>query len=694
MDLQNVFTAILNRTLTGSIVIICVLLARQVLKKAPRVYAWALWLVVLLRLLCPVSIPGPVSVLELVDAPLTPSGAVEFVEPPVQAPLETITPIGPGEIVQTIPSPSAPPIDWNLMASRVWLLGAAVLLAYGFFSYVNLKRKLRESVPMGRGIRECDGIGTAFVLMHTIYLPTDLEAEERKYILLHEQLHLRHGDPIVKALFWLAVCIHWFNPLVWLSFFLCSRDMELRCDEAVLKRLGPQVRSDYAQSLLNFAAGRRFAPAPLAFGEGDTGKRVKFVLRWKRTKLWLAAAGGLLCAAVLLLTACDPAKAPTVSASPFGHSYRATMVVTSTQHQEPINQNRLFTLTSDMALFIRNNGETNMYGSFKALESLPDTCAACPNREEWSGMKAESVGAWEDLQNGPDNYLLMQMMDGTLYLIQGDQMYHLERTDLLGVSIRQSGMESYVEPVWYSSGSADWLPEEMSVTLVDGDAKIILSPEMDVDMILVSEEYYENQPDGSAIIITTDHFLERDSRGDFSLNVSRRGKDADDLAVYHVTVGQDNFVFKLAFPAVPGETSVSVNLEEPTHPVTYSENGATITLQLPDSWAYAVTSINADELDAGITGGITFWPRGREEGKIFFGFYPDLFAVCGTGLETTEMVLAGQKATVGTYDDRAVWDFIRFDDHFAVWGQNHEAWWAEYGDEAMTLLDSAVFSQE
>ena len=201
MDLQNMFTAILNRSLTGSIVIGCVLLARLVLKKAPRVYAWALWLVVLLRLICPVSIPGPVSVLELVDAPLTPSGAVEFVEPPVQAPLETITPVGPGEIVQTVPSPSAPPIDWNFLGSRVWLLGAAGLLAYGIFSYVNLRRKLRESVPLGRGIRECDGIGTAFVLMGTIYLPTDLEPEERKYILLHEQLHLRHGDPIVKALF-------------------------------------------------------------------------------------------------------------------------------------------------------------------------------------------------------------------------------------------------------------------------------------------------------------------------------------------------------------------------------------------------------------------------------------------------------------------------------------------------------------
>ena len=293
MDLQNIFTAVLNMSLTGSIVILCVLAARLVLKKAPRVLSWVLWLAVLLRLLCPLSIPGPASVLELVDVPRSEAGTVEFLEPPVQAPPETFTPTGPGEVVQTIPSPSAPPIDWNFIGSRVWLIGAGCLLAYGIISYVNLKRKLRESVPLGRGVRECDGIPSPFVLGRTIYLPAGLGDGERGYILLHEQLHLRHGDHIVKSLFWLAVCLHWFNPLVWLSFFLCGRDMELRCDEAVLKHLGPQVRSDYAQSLLNCAAGRRFAPAPLAFGEGGTGSRVRFVLSWKRSKLWMAVCGAV-----------------------------------------------------------------------------------------------------------------------------------------------------------------------------------------------------------------------------------------------------------------------------------------------------------------------------------------------------------------------------------------------------------------
>ena len=118
-----------------------------------------------------------------------------------------------------------------------------------------------------------------------------------------------------------------------------------------------------------------------------------------------------------------------------------------------------------------------------------------------------------------------------------------------------------------------------------------------------------------------------------------------------------------------------------------------ITQSIPESWSYAITSIDAEELNAGISGGITFWPLGREEGKLFLGWYPDRFGVCGTGLQTDEMILAGQKVTVGTYDDRPLWDYISFGEYFAVWGQGHELWWSEYGDAAMEILDSAKFEK-
>ena len=682
MELQNLFTAVLNMSVTGSIVILCVLAARLVLKKAPRVFSCALWLVVLFRLLCPVSLTAPVSVLSFVDAPMAESGAVEYVQMPVRAPTETIL-VEPGQMVpstEAAPSPEEAPFDWNLIASRVWIAGVAALTGYGMISYVNLKRKLRESVPLGKGIREADGITTPFVLGRTIYLPAGLPAEERSYILLHEQLHIRHGDPAVKLLFWAAVCLHWFNPLVWLGFLLCERDMELRCDEAVLRQCGTGMRSDYAQSLLNCAAGQRFAPAPLAFGEGDTGRRVKFVLGWKKAKLWMAVPAAVLCAAVLVLTACNPANE---TESPFGHSYWAESSYASAQVLLP--SNICYTLTEDMGMFIRGD-ETELVGFFREASGDEDY------QKAFSGdFRREVRRCWHIADSG---WWLLERKNGELQLhdLNRSVVHTLARTGLLGVTIVQAGMESYVEPVWHRIEESNWPDEELSVTMVDGEARIILMPEQDVEMILVSEEYYELLRNGEYAITVSDHFLERDAKGDFALEVSRRGTAGDDFAVYTVTVGEENYLFRLTFPVTPGETTVAIDPEQ-TQEVTYAEHGVSITLSLPESWSYAITSIDAEELNAGISGGITFWPLGREEGKLFLGWYPDRFAVCGTGLQTTETILAGQKVTIGTYDDRPLWDFIRFGEYFAVWGQGHESWWAEYGDAAMEILDTAKFEK-
>ena len=693
MDLQSIFSTVCNMTITASVVIVCVLLARMVLRKAPRGFACALWAVVLFRLLCPVSVSAPVSVLTVVDAPKTaaPVSVVEYVESPVQAPVETIH-VDPSQLAE--PAPSTPvaetPIDWHLVASRVWAAGMIVLMAYGILSYVNLKRKLRESVPLGPGLREADGIKSPFLLgllRPVIYLPSGLRSEERGHILLHEQCHLRHGDHLVKAAFWLAVCIHWFNPLVWLAFVLCGRDMEMRCDEAVLKSLGPQVRSDYAQALLNFATGRRMAPAPLAFGEGDTGKRVRHVLSWKQKAAWALIPAAILCAVVLLITAVNPGGS-LFGESPFGHSYKATTVV-PTRYDEPVEQEQLYTLTSDMALFIRSGQNTYMEGSFKKLNRLPATCAAFESAAEWTLFKTEIDNAWELVQSAGDNYLLLQTEDGALYLIHGETRYYLERTDLLGVTIKQPGVDANVEPVWYRSNSPDWYSGSLSATLVDGDAQIVLLPEKDVDSILVSEEYYMRNWDDSHSIINADYVLERNAAGEFVLEVSRRGDAGDDHAYYRVQVGEDSYMFLLSFPAVPGVTSYEAVIEEETHEVAFSEGGAYITLQIPESWDYSITTLENDAHSAGIT----FWPRGKSEGRLRFDYYPDMFAVCGTGLKSGTMSVAGRTAGVGTYDDDSLWTFLSFGEHFAVWGENHEAWWAEYGEQAMEILNSAQFGE-
>lgn len=689
MDLQSMFSTVCNMTITASVVIGCVLIARMLLKKAPRGFCCALWAVVLFRLLCPVSVSAPVSVLSVVDAPKTaaPVSVVEYVESPVWAPTETIH-VEPSQIAE--PEHPAPvtesPIDWYQIAAHVWMAGAMALTAYGAFSYVNLKRKLRGSVPAGDGIREADGIRSPFVLgllRPVIYLPSDLSGEERSYILLHEQCHLRHGDHLVKAAFWLAVCIHWFNPLAWLAFILCGRDMELRCDETVLKKMGPQVRSDYAQAILCFAAGRRMAPAPLAFGEGDTGKRVRHVLGWKKKAAWALIPAAILCAVVLVITAVNPGGS-LFDDSPFGHSYKVGSVLASSEKPAAIDGSTLYTLTSDMGLFVRNK-QTTLVGFFQKTSADWEDIQSMPEHMK----RGDLHRCWRILER---EWWLLELEDGTLWLFDGSAcvMYELERTDLLGVTIKQPGVDAYVEPVWYRSNSPDWYSGNLSATLVDGDAQIILLPEKDVDAIMVSEEYYMRNWDDSHSVINADYVLEPNADGEFVLDVSRRGDVGDDHAYYRVQVGEDSYMFLLSFPAVPGVTSHEAFIEEETREVTYSENNAYITLQLPESWEYSITSLEDDAYSAGIT----FWPRGKSEGRLRFDYYPDRFAVCGTGLKSGTMTVAGQNVNVGTYDDDSLWTFLSFGEHFAVWGENHENWWAEYGEQAMIILNSAVFREE
>ena len=266
---------ILNMTLTASIVIVLVLLARLVLRRAPRICSYALWLVVLFRLLCPVSVTADFSLMGLLATPVTemtthtsvaayvPRDVVHSPEPTVTLPVpgvgETITEALPKGEEQMVADPLEAPM---VIATIIWMAGVATMVIYGAVSLFRLRRRLVGAVPLEKGVYLTDHIGTPFVLglvRPKIYLPSALPEGERGYILLHERHHIRRLDHVVKLLAFLALCVHWFNPLVWLMFVLLGRDIEMSCDEAVMKRLGEAVRADYSASLLRLATGRRFS---------------------------------------------------------------------------------------------------------------------------------------------------------------------------------------------------------------------------------------------------------------------------------------------------------------------------------------------------------------------------------------------------------------------------------------------------
>ena len=317
---------VFNMSVTASVVIVFVLLARLLLKRAPKIFSYALWAVVLFRLLCPVSITTDFSLLGLFDAPVTETTthttAVEYIPqdvvhtpaPEVKLPVpgvnQSVNEALPLGDEQTAADPLEAPVA---LATLVWLAGIGVLAAYSVVSLLRLRRKLIGALPLRDNIYLADYIDSPFVMgifRPKIYLPSSLTEQEQGYIILHEQHHIRRGDHIIKALAFFALCIHWFNPMVWVAFVLSSKDMEMSCDEAVVRKLGEGIRADYSASLLSLATGRRIiAGTPLAFGEGDTKSRIKNLLNWKRAKpavVFLALALVVLVAAVCGTNAREP----------------------------------------------------------------------------------------------------------------------------------------------------------------------------------------------------------------------------------------------------------------------------------------------------------------------------------------------------------------------------------------------------
>jgi len=312
---------ILNMSLTASVAIVFVLLLRLLLKKAPKVISYALWAVVLIRLLCPVSIESGLSLFGLFDTPTVDmtehSSAVEYIPsnivhtefPEVVLPVpgvgEAITEVLPQGEEQLRADPLEGPI---FIATYVWWGGILVMAIYGIVTYLRLRRKLITASPLRDNIYLADDIDSPFVMglfRPKIYLPSAMEEREQSYILLHEQHHIRRLDHVVKAVAFVALCIHWFNPLVWVAFILSGKDMEMSCDEAVVRKLGTQIRADYTASLLSLATGKRIiAGMPLAFGEGNTKGRIRNLANWKKPAFWVVLVAVIACIvlAVCLLT--------------------------------------------------------------------------------------------------------------------------------------------------------------------------------------------------------------------------------------------------------------------------------------------------------------------------------------------------------------------------------------------------------
>ena len=313
--MDAVFLKLINMSLTASWLCLAVLLVRLLLKKAPKAISCALWALVGLRLLLPFSLE---SVLSLVpsaeplpeDMLLSPTPTINSGIPVVN---EVINPVISQGLAPN-PGDSVNPMQViTTVAGYIWVIGMSAMLIYTAVSYLRLRHRVREAVRIEGNIYECDHISTPFILgviRPRIYLPSGMEAEDRAFVVAHEQAHLRRLDHVWKPLGFVLLSVHWFNPLLWLGYILLCRDIELACDERVIRELGTDIKKSYSAALLSCSVPRRAISAcPLAFGEVGVKGRIKSVLNYKKPAFWiiLVAVVALAVTGVCFLT--DPPKA-------------------------------------------------------------------------------------------------------------------------------------------------------------------------------------------------------------------------------------------------------------------------------------------------------------------------------------------------------------------------------------------------
>ena len=305
----GIFQKVVNMSITGSIVILGVLLIRMLLCKAPKKFSYMLWGIVLFRLFCPISLPSAFSALNLADTAVSNNGEVVYLSPGIAEDKEAVQSVvrfrENTDFQMTMAADESeqagslflgiPLLAW----AALWTLGVVILWCSGMLSAVRLCQQVSCSMKFQGNVYLADHIASPFVLgvlWPRIYLPSNLEEKEQAYILLHEKYHIFRRDYLVKILAFSALCLHWFNPFVWLAFVLAGKDMEMSCDEAVMENMDGDIRAEYAKTLLHFTVGKRKAAGmPLAFGEGDVKSRIKNVMNYKKPAAAAGIIGAMIC---------------------------------------------------------------------------------------------------------------------------------------------------------------------------------------------------------------------------------------------------------------------------------------------------------------------------------------------------------------------------------------------------------------
>ncbi|SFQ22733.1 Signal transducer regulating beta-lactamase production, contains metallopeptidase domain [Butyrivibrio proteoclasticus] len=320
--MSALFLKILNLSINASWLILAVIAARLLLKKAPRWISCLLWGLVAVRLLCPISLESVLSILP--SAKVVPDNIEMVQNPHIDSGVRIIdNAVNP--VIEKSFSPDAassvnPMQVVVFVGSILWLTGMVVMLLYALISYILLRRKVRASVSLNGSVKECDEVDSPFILgifRPEIYVPSGIDENTLELVIAHEEAHLKRHDHWWKPFGFVLLAVYWFNPLCWVAYILLCRDIEAACDEKVIKDKDREYMVAYSQALLDCSVNRRIITAcPLAFGETGVKERVRGVLNYKKPAFWVIIVAVIACIVVVVCFMTNPAKRITLPDDP------------------------------------------------------------------------------------------------------------------------------------------------------------------------------------------------------------------------------------------------------------------------------------------------------------------------------------------------------------------------------------------
>lgn len=313
MSMEFIFLKLFNMSIAAGWLILAVIILRLFLKKAPKWLSCTLWAIAAVRLVCPFSFESPISLIPSAET-LSPY-TVRFAKTPTidsGIPLinDALNPVI-GEAFAPSPYASVNPLHiLTFFAAVLWAAGLCLLLVFALINFLLLMRRVREAVPFKSNVWLCDFVLSPFILgiiRPRIYLSSGVSKKHIPYILAHEQAHLARRDHWWKLLGYLLLAVYWFHPLMWAAYALFCRDIELACDEKVIKNMNMSEKKAYSAALADCSMpGRLVFACPPAFGEIGVKKRIKTILSYRKPAFWMAAAAVMVCAAAALCFLTNP----------------------------------------------------------------------------------------------------------------------------------------------------------------------------------------------------------------------------------------------------------------------------------------------------------------------------------------------------------------------------------------------------